>query len=154
MTAAQRRYVAIEAMIGATISAALSVAFVLAIFGRSVRVPVTGGAGLLVDAVPQGFAIAFMATLVPTLLTRRRVTLGRVVALSSGLDDAPSHPVKRALGMALLGAAATVALTALLLVAGVRDLSLSTVLFGKTIWGFLLGGLVAAVMTRHALARR
>lgn len=153
MTERQRRYIATEAMIGATISAVLSVVFVLLMFGRLSHVPVAGPAGLIMDALPQGFAIALMATLVPTWLTRRRLARGAILPTTSAHTTPPAHLLVRGIGMAALGAALTVGLTALMLVVGVDDLELATVLIGKTIWGFILGGTVAALMTRAALAR-
>lgn len=152
MTPAQRRYVAIEAMIGAMISAVLSIVFVLLMFGRLDRVPVMGGGGLIVDGVPQGFAIALMATLVPTMLTRRRLALQRVAPI---IGDAPRRSVGffvQLLAIAMMGAGLTVAMTALLPVVGVDDVALMIVLAAKAVWGFVLGGVIAAIMTRAALA--
>lgn len=153
MTSRQRRYIAIEATIGATISGLLSIIFVLLIFGGRATIPVVGPTGLIVDAVPQGFAIALMATLVPTWLTRRRLARGTVLPTGPARTTPPRSLFVTAVGMAAVGAALTAGMTALLLVVGVDDLNLSTVLLGKTIWGFLLGGGVAALMTRAALAR-
>ncbi len=126
----------------------------LLVFGRLDRVPVAGVAGLIMDAVPQGFAIALMATLVPTLLTRRRLALNRVEPVAGGGHCRPMHPFVRALAMATMGAGLTVALTALLLVVGLDHVDLPVVLAAKTIWSLLLGGGIAAVMTRAALEQR
>lgn len=152
MTPAQRRYVATEALIGATISALLSIGFVLLLFGRSSFVPVTGAGGLILDGVPQGFAIALMATLVPTLLTRRRLARGTVAPLPPRRRLGPAGLPARALAAAVAGAALTSGLTALLPVVGVDVVPMGQVLIAKPFWGLLLGGGVAAVMTRAALA--
>ncbi|WP_277983284.1 hypothetical protein [Sphingomonas faeni] len=154
MTSAQRRYLATEAAIGATISAVLSIGFVLLMFGHLNRVAIAGTSGLIVDAVPQGAAIALMATLVPTLLTRRRLALGKVCPVPQAGPGRVSHLPVRALAMAATGAAITTALTAMLLVAGIADLPLAAVLAGKTIWGLLLGGVVAWTMTHAAIEQR
>ncbi|MEH3159589.1 MAG: hypothetical protein PGN08_12095 [Sphingomonas taxi] len=151
MTPAQRRYIAIETMIGATISAVLSIAFVLLVFGGRAGVTVAGPGGLIVDAVPQGFAIALMATLVPTMLTRRRLARGKVRPIDGRARRRPRPLPIRLLGMAMLGAGLSVAVTVLLVVAEVRYVALPHVLVGKAVWGLLLGGLVAATMTRRAL---
>lgn len=153
MTRRQHRYIATEATIGATISAMLSVVFVLLMFGGHSPVPVAGPTGLVMDALPQGFATALMATLVPTWLTRRRLARGTILPAAPARTTPPAPLLVRAIGMAALGAALTTGLTALLLVGGNDDLALPTVLIGKTIWGFALGGTVAARMTRAALAR-
>lgn len=152
MTPAQRRYLAIEALIGAAISAILSAAFVLLLFGGRSAIPVAGPTGLLVDAVPQGFAIALMATLVPTWLTRQRLERGVILPLAS-TRARPPMKVARAIAVGALGAGATVALTALLLATGRDAFAFASVFVGKTLWGFLLGGSVAAVMTHAALSR-
>ncbi len=136
MTGAQRRYLVTETAIGATISAVLSIVFVLLMFGHLDRVVVAGAGGLIVDAVRQGAAIALMATLVPTLLTRRRLALGKVAPLTQAGPGRASHLPVRALAMAAAGAAITTGLTAILPVVGIADLPFAVVLAGKTIWGF------------------
>lgn len=146
MTAAQRRYVATEGAIGAAISAALSIVFVLLLFGGMDRVPVRD---LIVDALPQGFAIALMATLVPTLLTRRRLARGTVAPVGTKLRVPRLLP--RALLVALFAATAGAALTTGLWPMGIAELPLAIVLIGKAVWGLLLGIAVAATMTFVAL---
>ncbi len=147
--AAQRRYIATEAAIGASISAVLSILFVLLLFGGMAQVPVRG---LLVDALPQGFAIAVMATLVPTLLARRRLARGVVTPITQDPSARSRGLMPRALLAGSSAAAVGTLLTAILVPMGIATLPLSIVLIGKGAWGFMLGGFVAAAMTRVALA--
>lgn len=149
MTTAHRRYVAIEALIGAAISAVLSIVFVLLLFGGLDRVPTRA---LIGDALAQGFFVGLMATLVPTLLTRRRLARGAVMPAAAPPTRWPSRLPPRALLAGIASALLGVALTALLPLAGIVDLSLATVLVAKALWGFMVGGIVATMMTRIALA--
>jgi len=102
--------------------------------------------------MPQGFAIAFMATLVPILLTRRRLRRGAVLPLPRDTRSPPMRATPRAIATGLLGAGLTVATTAALLLIGIEQLAWPVVLIGKAVWGFVLGGAVAVVATRAALA--
>jgi hypothetical protein len=81
MTDAQRRYVRTEMIVAAIINAILSIVFMLIMFGGQQTVAVSGRGGLVVDAVPQTLMIALMSTLVPTILTRRRIAMARIAPL-------------------------------------------------------------------------
>jgi hypothetical protein len=70
MTPAHRRYILVETMISVIINTVISIGFVFLAFGGQDRVAV---AALIPDAIPQSFMIGLMSTVVPTLLTRRRV---------------------------------------------------------------------------------
>ena len=151
MTTAHHRYLAVEASIGAAISAMLSFLFCMLLFGGEARVAVGGPSGLVVDAIPQGFMIALMSSLVPTLLTRRRVRLG-AVARREGRQRLPTNLLLRVLVFACGAAGFSVALTAALLWPGPANWPFAIVAIGKTLYGALLGGSVAALATHAALA--
>jgi hypothetical protein len=151
VTAAHRQYLAIEASIGSAISAALSLAFCFLVFGGQQPVPVGGLGGLIVDALPQSFMVALMSSLVPTLLTRRRVRAG-VIPGREGRRGLPAQALLRALMFACCTAGIGGLLTAVILSFGPMDWPFATVAAAKTTYGALLGGGVAALATRAALA--
>lgn len=152
MSPAQRRYIAIEATIGAVISGVLSLAFCFLIFGGMRQVPVSGAPGLLIDALPQSFMIALMATIVPTLLTRSRVQRGTVAPREAATRIIPKNVLLRSLLVATAVAAAAVMLAALLLLAQPESYPFEAIALAKTGYGTILGGIVAAMATRMALA--
>ena len=79
--------VARETAISTVINMLFSAAFFAALFGFSAPVMVGGRHGLGADCLPQGFMVALMGALVPSLIARaksgtRRPTVGRVVGRS------------------------------------------------------------------------
>lgn len=151
MSPAHRRYLLAETVIAAVINAVLSVAFFFLVFGRAATVPVAGAGGLIVDALPQSFMVAAMSTMVPTLLTRRRVAAGKIGPLPSG-PRLPRHGLMRALavGMAVAAVAGLAHLLVLPLTAA--HWTFVNALGFKIVYGALLGAAVAAVAVRAALA--
>ena len=152
VTATHRRYVAIEATIGAVISGVLSVAFCVLIFGRASRVSAFGTHSLAVDALPQTFMITLMASLVPTLLTRARVRRGTQMAWHGVSVRLPRNVALRAVLVAMAVTVVGGIATCACLFAGPSDYASQTVLVAKTVYGILLGGGVAAFATRLALS--
>lgn len=149
MTPAHRRYVRAETAISAAINAALSVAFVVALFRGQALVAV---GGLVRDALPQSFMVALMGTAVPTVLTRRRVRAGAVAPLPRGGVPLPANLAARALLVALVVAGVAVAAQALLLPSLLPPaVPFGAVLAGKALYGGLLGAGVTRVALRAAL---
>lgn len=136
--------------IAAVISAVLSIVFLLLVFGLPVTIPVAGRGGLVMDAVPQSAVIALMSSLVPTLLTRRRVRTGAVAPLP-GTSWLPRHALVRALVIAVTVAVLGVAAHALLLPLGPAHWRFAAVLAYKPLYGALLGAAVARMATIAAL---
>ena len=151
MTSKHRHYLAVEASIGFAISAVLSLVFCFLVFGRQALVPVGGAGGLIVDSLPQSFMVALMSSLVPTLLTRRRVRSG-AVPCREGRGRLPSHALLRALLFACCAAGIGGVLTAIILTFGPGEWPFAPMAMIKTAYGALLGGGVAALATRAALA--
>lgn len=148
MSPSHRRYLATEAAVSAGINAALSIAFVLLLFGGRATVDVPA---LVTDALPQSFAIALMASLVPSLLTARRLHRGAIAPLPG---PAPrGHVVVRSLVTAIVAALVAgglhLALLPLLLPAAVP---FGAVLAGKAVYGAALGAVVTLWALRRALA--
>jgi hypothetical protein len=141
------RYIAIETAISAGINAALSIAFAIVVFGGQPVLDLHARAVLL-DLLPQGFMIAFMATLVPTLLTRRRRDMAKVAALP-GRHALPRNVVVRALlfgaAAALLGTGAFAVLQPEALLAAPLFIAL------KAAYGALLAIIVTPIALRAAL---
>ncbi len=150
MTAAQRRYLRIETGIGATISAVLSGVFVALLFSGRAGVPVAGIDGLIVDALPQTFMIALMSSLVPTLLTRRRVRRGAVAPIAR----TSRWPRSVAIRIAAITIGATLlagGLHAALLPLTPQVWPLATVFSAKVAYGAVLGAIVARIAVVVAL---
>src|SRR5437868_14337989 len=96
----QRLYVRRETLIGIAINAALSAFFVFLVFGGRNAIAVRD---IALDAVPQSFMIALMTTIVPTLLTRKRLREGGIEALAEA-NRLPTNLLLRALLVAAASA--------------------------------------------------
>ena len=150
MTVQQKAYVRRETLVSVAVNAALSAIFAFLVFGGSAAVA-TGD--LVADAVPQSFMIALMTTIVPTLVTRRRLRAGTVGALARPGSRLPANLALRALLVALLAAAAGLALHWLLLaVAGRAEWQFGAVLAMKIAYGAALAAICAPWLLRRALA--
>ena len=106
MTRDQNGYVRRETLVAVAINAALSAIFCFIVFGGSAAIAI---ADLVADAVPQSFMIALMTTIVPTLITRRRLRAGTIAPLALAGSRLPSNLALRALLVAMLAAAAGLA---------------------------------------------
>lgn len=148
MTAAQRRYLAVETVIGAIINAILSAAFVFIVFGGHATVPVWGPGGLVLDAVPQTLMVSLMSMLVPGLLTRKRLIAGKVngAALAT-----VGTIVRRSILVAVLLAGALTGLQSLLFSFGPPRFPFGVVLAAKVLYGAILGAAVAGYGVRRLL---
>jgi hypothetical protein len=146
----QWRYVRQEAAIGAAITAVLSLAFTLVMFGGAAQVPVFGAGGLIVDAIPQNFFGALMCVLVPTVLTRKRLK-SRQVAPAPAPIRLPAALLPRALLLAVIAATMGTLLALALLAAGPSYWPFLPVVAAKMAYGALLGGVVGGFAVRVAL---
>jgi hypothetical protein len=151
VTPAHRRYLRVEMAIAAVINAVLSVAFVFLVFGGGTDVPVAGSGGLIVDALPQSAMIALMSTLVPTLLTRRRMRAASILS-RKGRVWRPHNVAVRALAVALAVAVVAGLAHAALLPLGPPWWPFAAVLAYKTGYGALLGMAIARWAVIAALA--
>lgn len=148
MTPAQTTYLRRETLISAAINCVLSVAFTVLAFGGQARI---GWAALAWDALPQSFAIALMATLVPTLLTRKRLRAGTIASLSASGGKRPHSALLRALIVALGVTAVAGSLHYLLLPLAPADWSFAAVLGYKSFYGAVLGAGIGHLAVRSAL---
>ena len=143
------KYVLVESMTSAVINAILSIGFAVAVFhGRTLVMP-TGPGGLLLDAIPQTLAVAFMGSLVPLLLTRKRRTKGALPLNLTPRPGAPANPfitaILIALALLLIGAGLQALLLPQLFAQG---LNLPHLLLFKTLYGAALGALATSMALR------
>ena len=148
VTPAQRRYLGIEAIISAAINAVFSIVFVFLVFGSSARV---AQGAIAWDAVPQTFMIAFMATLIPTLLTKKRIRAGTLQPRVGRRSRLPRQTVLRAIAVAVVATAVAGPLAGILLRLGPIDWPFWPVLIAKTVYGALLGAVIGAFAAYTAL---
>ncbi|MDB5669620.1 MAG: hypothetical protein JWO25_579 [Alphaproteobacteria bacterium] len=149
LSPAQTRHVRRETLISIAINAALSALFCVLVFhGRSLIAP----REIVFDALPQSFMIALMTTIVPTLLTRRRLRSGSLERIRSGPALLPRNLLGRALVVAALAAAGGFALSALIVPRIAASWSFEATLIFKVAYGGLLASLCAPILLRTALA--
>lgn len=130
------------------INTVLSALFFLAVFGTSGAVPVWGGGGYIADFGPQGFMIGLMATLVPGALARKARRAGAVDPIEGSTPRLPGGLFLRGVVCGLAGAAAGIALSALILaLSGLAELAWTPALLAK----LALGAAFAAVITPAGL---
>jgi hypothetical protein len=153
MNTQHRRVVLTEASIGGVFSAVISLGFCLLIFGRQQRVPVVGLHGLIVDALPQTFMIALMATLVPTLLTQSRLRRGLIPARIGSSVPARWGALLNSITVAVGATLLMVGLHLILLV-GPASFGFVWVATAKTLYGFTLGALLAGAAALRVIRER
>jgi hypothetical protein len=143
------RFVARETMISAAVNAMLSAGFFFAVFGGSSAARVWGAGGLALDFLPQSFAVAFFATLMPSLLARRAMRQGRLVGPSrtrAGLASLLAVAILSGLVASLVGGGTW---AAAFWASGLAAVPAVPALLVKVAYGAILGALV----TRHHLQR-
>ena len=151
MARQQRLHMLRETLVSMMINASLSALFVFLIFGGRDRVALWGTGGLALDFVPQTFIIAFMATLVPSLITRRRIRLGKMAGAASGASKLPGNLVMRSLMIAALVSIVAIPLAvAAIAFCSSGELNFATVLPMKILYGATLALLVTTFSIRAA----
>jgi hypothetical protein len=113
------KYLASETALSMAINAAISIGFAWLVFHGHDHVPSSGPGGLVRDAAPQTFMITLMSTLVPSLVTRKRMHSGHLDAWLRGQlggSPAPAQKISlRALMLALIAMALGLGLNAAVL---------------------------------------
>ena len=152
MTSSRRRYVFVETAIGMLINTLISIGFVYLIFGGTAQIST---AALIPDAVPQSFMIALMSTIVPTLLTRKRMRAGVVASSDRQIPKLMKALPVRALLVALLAAIAGLASHAFLLGSfSPSEMTFGTALIFKASYGAILAAIVTPITLQLALAEQ
>jgi hypothetical protein len=150
MTRSQRRYLVVETAIGMLINTLISIGFVYLIFGGTERVAT---AALIPDAVPQSFMIALMSTIVPTLLTRKRLREGVVTPLDGQIPKLLKALPVRALLIAFSATIIGFAIHSLLLGNfSTTEISFEMTLIFKAIYGAILAAIVIPMTLCLALS--
>lgn len=148
------RFVARESAVSAVINGAISAGFYFAMFGQAAAIAVWGAGGLAIDFLPQSFAVAFFASLVPSLLARRAISRGTVIAAIPHDWPAPSL-VSRAIQTGflalLLGGGAS---AAVLWASGLQTVPAAAALSVKIFYGTVLGALVTCFHLQRLLGRK
>ena len=122
-----------ESAVSAVINAVLSFGFFALVFGLSGRMLTMAAPDrFAIDFLPQGFAVSFMASLVPTLVIR-----GKLRKLGLARADVKLARIM-ATGLAL-GLASAVLLLALAIAGPVDAVPLRPALVFKIVYGALLG---------------
>lgn len=98
---ARNRFILREACTGAVLNAMLSYGIFRWIFGGIAQVPVRGFGNYLFDFLPQGFMIALMSALVPSLIAERAVAKGGFPGDAPAPGSLPNSLLVRALVLAL-----------------------------------------------------
>ncbi|GGD46233.1 hypothetical protein GRI62_09540 [Erythrobacter arachoides] len=80
------RHIRRETLISGMVNAIISTGFFFAVFGWGQPVRVWGAGHLVADLLPQGFAVAFFASMIPSFLASRAITRGALAA------DMPRQP--------------------------------------------------------------
>jgi len=150
MSITKRKYQITESIIGSVISMALSALFVFIVFDSKEPIQVFGEMGVIVDAIPQSMGIAFMATLIPTIMTRMRISNGDINAIEGRLYFLPNHAFLRSLLMGLIFTILGVTLHFVVFsVLNIESINFEDVLIFKAIYGAILGALVGFTALSH-----
>ena len=147
------KYLASETAVSMAINAAISVGFAWLVFHGHDHVPSSGPGGLVRDAAPQTFMITLMSTLVPSLITRKRMHSGHLDAWLRGQPGPSQAPARKIILRAFL-----LALVAMVLGLGLNAAILPLLFpiglgYGKVFaLKAVYGALVALVITPLAVS--
>lgn len=146
----QKNYLLRETVTSILFNSAFSALFVFIVFGGRAVVPVSEVA---FDALPQSFMVVLMSTLVPTLLTRRRLSSGAVAPLPSSGIPLPRNLLLRALLLAVAAASIGGGMTLLVLPAiAPATWEFGAVLAYKIAYGAALALILTPLIVRRALS--
>lgn len=136
-------YLKKESLVSFVINSVLSLLFLYLVFYPVKNLPVWGVDGLLLDSMIQGFAIGLMASLVPTLITSKRVSGGKLNGLMMRDNWQSRHYIIASLLFALLSALLSLAINfGGFLLLDINSISFYSALVFKVILGGVLGALV------------
>lgn len=143
------KYIAIETVIAVVFGFCLSAFFAYVAFGAGEQVPARA---LLIDAVPQGFMLGLMTTLIPTALTRKRMRDGRIAGLATGKRFLPRNILVRSVAVGVLSALILIAMNIVMLhILSIELPSPAAIITYKSVSGAALSILVAPFIIHYAL---
>ena len=147
------RYLASETALSMFINATISIGFAWLAFHGHDQVPSGGPGGLVRDSAPQTFMITLMSTLIPSLVTRKRMHSGHLDAWLCGQPGGSPAPARKIILRAFL-----LALVAMVLGLGLNAAILPLLFpiglgYGKVFaLKAVYGALVALVITPLAVS--
>ncbi len=148
-----KTYIRRETMVSVAINCVLSALFFWVVFRGVDPVPTWGMGNWVFDFLPQSFMIALMSTLVPGAMAGKAIRAGRIKA-DGPANWLPGNLPARALVMALVSATFGAGLIAAIVQGiGVEQLSATTALVLKIIYGTILAGIVTPYGLLRALAQ-
>lgn len=144
-----RSYILRETVISVVINILIGVAFFVSKFHGQSQVALWGAGGIVVDTLPQGFMVALMSVLPPSIITRSRIMGSKLVTRSGNSWVPPLRSIlARALLTAIVGMICLTASVAMLsALSGAASMSFALGLVLKP----LAGGVEAAVITPFAI---
>ncbi len=142
-----------EALISASVNALISAGFFTLAFGFGEAAEIWGVGNFVFDFLPQSFAVAFFASLVPVLLAMRSAKAGKIAFAG------PIAGVGSVVGLAILtgllaAAVGGVIWAAVFSVAGADAIGAMAALAIKVVYGFALGGVVTYFRLGRLLGAR
>ncbi|MFZ6677890.1 hypothetical protein [Undibacterium sp. Tian12W] len=146
MTTKHNSYIARETAINTVFSVVLSIAFALLFFQSDTHIDL-GSRKVVLDIVPQSFAVAFMSSLIPSLLTRQRRSSGKLQTLE-GKHSLPRNVFLRS---AVVGVIVTTICAAAYAILGPVQGAIVLILSQFVILKAVFGGILSLVVTPIAL---
>lgn len=143
MNSAIKQHLIKETGISALINAGFSFGITFLLLGSN---DVVARQALVIDALPQSFAVTLFGVFIPTLLTRKKIRAGKLATLPFRKTALPGNAFVRAVLMGILAAIAG-GLLHLVVLSGlqIEALSISTVLVYKTLYGAALSMIVTPI---------
>ena len=146
-------YIRRETRISIAINVVLSLVFFLIVFQLTGPLQVWGTGHFAFDFAPQSFMIAFMSTLVPGMMTARKLANGVVLPMDQ-VQRLRMPLVVRAMVLAGAAALAGAGLAVLLFhLFGMDKIDWTTALVVKLLYGGCLARIVTPIGLQDALAR-
>ena len=149
MNNAIRKHVVRETLVSTIINSVLSFGITFLVLGGN---DIVHGQALVIDALPQTFAVAFFSVLVPTILTRKKIKSGQLDTLAFRSTWLPNSAFIRAVLIGLLAAVAG-GLAHLVVLTGmqIEELMIGSVFIYKTLYGAVISILITPVALRVVL---
>ena len=149
MQPTKTRYLITETAISIAINVLLSEAFAWLVFHRAHAI---AAPAIVRDAIPQTFIVAFMGSLVPSLIARSRLRSGLVAQFPSRIPFI-RNPFVRAVILALIATVIGVTVSAILIpVVWPQGMNFGTTLWMKGIYGALVAALITPLAVSSALS--
>ncbi|MFZ6730946.1 hypothetical protein ACO0LG_03395 [Undibacterium sp. Ji42W] len=146
MTTKHNSYIARETAINTVFSVVLGIAFAFLFFQSDTHIDL-GSRKVVLDIMPQSFAVAFMSSLIPSLLTHQRRSNGKLQALESK----HSLPRNVFLRSTVTGVIVTTICTAAYAVLGPAQGAIVLILGQFVMLKAVFGGILSLVVTPIAL---